>query len=186
MVDWIKDWGYWAVFLGATVEGESVILTASALAALGYLSITKVMLVAFCTTVVVDQALFFVGRIYGADLFERFPRFKKPSEKAFKLLHRFDIWFILSFRFIYGIRTISPVVIGAAHVSPARFIPLNIVSAAIWASVSCLGGYWLGDVMANAMHSFAEVQKYILVGLLFVLGGGLMWYNHQRQKKGGD
>lgn len=182
LVDWIKDWGYWAVFLGATVEGESVILTASALAAMGYLSIIKVMLVAFLTTVFVDQILFFVGRIYGVSIFDRFPKFKKPSDKAFRLLKRFDTWFILSFRFIYGIRTISPVVIGAANICPSRFIPLNILSAAIWAAVSCLGGYWLGDKMMNFFHSFAEAQKYVFVAVLLLLGLGMIYYHRKRQK----
>lgn len=181
-VEWIKDWGYWAVFLGATVEGESVILTASALSALGYLSLPKVMLVAFVTTTIVDQILFFVGRSYGPDLFKRYPRFKEPSDRAFKLLHRFDIWFILSFRFIYGLRTISSVVIGAAHVSPARFVPLNILSAVIWTVVSCVGGYLLGDVMFSMFHSFEQFQKYIFVGILLFAGLGFL-FMHYRKKR---
>lgn len=182
LVEWIKDWGYWAVFLGATVEGESIILTASALAAMGVLSLPKVMIVAFCTTTLVDQVLFFVGRAYGPDLFTRYPKFKKPSDKAFELLHRFDIWFILSFRFIYGLRTISSVVIGAAHVSPARFIPLNILSAVIWTAISCYGGYFLGDVMFSMFQSFERFQKYIIISLIFVVGLGFMSY-HYRCKK---
>lgn len=184
LVEWIKDWGYWAVFLGATVEGESVILTASALASLGYLSLYKVMLVAFCTTVVVDQVLFFVGRSYGSSIFEKYPRFKKPSEKAFKFLNRFDLWFILMFRFIYGIRTISPVVIGAARISPARFAPLNVIAAAIWTLISCFGGYLLGDAMINLFHYFAQVQKYIILGFIVIATAFLIRKYRKKQKAG--
>lgn len=183
IVDWIKDWGYWAVFLGATVEGESIILTASALAALGYLSITKIMVVVFFTTTIVDQILFFVGRYYGVALFDRFPRFKTASDRAFRLLHRFDFWFILSFRFIYGLRTISSVVIGAANVSPARFIPLNILSGFLWTVISCMGGYILGERMFNMFHSFEQFQKYLFVGLLLGLGVLFMVIHYRRKKK---
>ncbi len=91
----VHEWGYIAVFLGAIVEGETVILTASALAALGYLNLYKIMLITFCTTVVVDQILFQVGRRYGSVFFEKYPKLLPRANKAFKLLHRFDSWFIL-------------------------------------------------------------------------------------------
>lgn len=178
-IQFVQEWGYIAVFLGSIVEGESVILTASSMASLGYLNIYTIMAIAFTTTTVVDQLLFFVGLHYGPSLFNRHPRLKPKAEKAFGLLHRFDVWFILSFRFIYGIRTISPVVIGAGGVSPARYVPLNIVAAFVWTVVSCGGGYLLGDVMLKAMHHFADIQKYavIAVGVVgcIALGGYAVW-----------
>lgn len=164
-IAFVQDWGYWAVFLGSLVEGESVILTASAMASQGYLSLPKIMIIAFFGTLFADQALFFVGRKYGPSLFERYPRLKLPSDKAFKLLHKMDSWFILSFRFIYGIRIVSPIVIGAAGISPQRFLPLNFISAIIWTIISCVGGYMLGDVMLNILENFHTYQKYFLMGV---------------------
>lgn len=183
LVEWIKEWGYWAVFLGATVEGESIILTASALAAMGHLSLTKIMIVAFLTTTVVDQILFFIGRAYGPSLFDMYPRFKGASDRAFSMLKRFDVLFILSFRFIYGLRTVSSVVIGAANISPARFIPLNILSAFIWTVVSCFGGYLLGDVMFDMFHSFESCQKYVLAGLIGVAGLTFLFLHYKRKSR---
>jgi membrane protein DedA with SNARE-associated domain len=181
-IQFVQEWGYIAVFLGSIVEGESVILTASSMAALGYLNIYTIMAIAFITTTVVDQLLFFVGLHYGPSLFNRYPRLKPKTEKAFRLLHRFDVWFILSFRFIYGIRIISPAVIGAGGVSPARYIPLNIVSAFVWTVVSCGGGYLLGDVMLQAIHHIADIQRsaVITIGIgCLALGGYVLW---KRQK----
>lgn len=161
----VQDWGYIAVFLGAIVEGETVILTSSALAALGYMNIYKIMLITFCTTVVVDQILFQVGRKYGPAFFEKYPKLRPRVNKAFHLLHRFDSWFILSFRFIYGIRVISPIVIGAAHVDPKRFAPLNILSALIWTLVSCYSGYMMGDVLEKVLKNIETAKHYLTLGV---------------------
>ena len=161
----VQEWGYIAVFLGAIVEGETVILTASALSALGYLSFPKVMAITFCTTVVVDQGLFMVGRRYGPAFFERFPKLRMRADRAFRLLHRFDKWFILSFRFIYGIRVISPIVIGAANVEHKRFAPLNVLSALIWTVVSCYSGYAMGDVLEKLLKNLEIVKHYCMLGL---------------------
>lgn len=182
-IEFVKNWGYIAVFLGAIVEGESVILTASAMAALGYLSIIKIMLIAFTTTTIVDQGLFFVGRHYGPSLFKRYPKFQQPAERAFRLLHKYDVLFILSFRFIYGIRTLSPVVIGAGGVSAKRFIPLNILSALIWTTVSCMGGYMLGNVMLDVLNNFHTFQKYLIGIVALIVIIALAYWIIKRRKE---
>ncbi|MES2252694.1 MAG: DedA family protein [Pseudomonadota bacterium] len=168
-IDFVHNWGYIAVFLGSLVEGESVILTASAMARLGHLSILKVGLIAFVGTLIADQGLYLVGWFYGDAIFARFPKLKHKSARAFELLHKYDILFIISCRFIYGIRIISPIVIGAARVKPLRFMPLNFVSAAVWAAISCTGGYMLGAIMLEAFQHFHMVQKYLIFGVLGLL-----------------
>ena len=98
------------------------------------------------------------------------------ANKAFILLHKWDIWFILSFRFIYGIRMISPVIIGSSGISPARFIPLNLAAAIVWTAISCAGGYLLGSVIESI--DFKLIEKYIALFsvLLLISLGGLGYY----------
>ncbi len=167
-IAFVQEWGYWAVFFGSLIEGESVILTASSMAFAGYLSLYKIMIIAFFGTLIADQALYALGRVYGPTIFERFPKLSKSSEKAFSLLHKYDVWFIIVSRFIYGIRITSAIVIGAAGISPKRYIPLNILSAIIWTLVSCISGYLLGDVMISIIENFETIQKYFFSGLLVV------------------
>ena len=182
-LSFVHEWGYIAVFLGAIVEGETVILTASALSALGHLNLYKVMTITFCTTVVVDQGLFLVGRRYGPAFFERFPKLRPRADRAFKLLHRFDKWFILVFRFIYGIRVISPIVIGAAHVDHKRFAPLNVASAFIWTTVSCYSGYAMGDVLESLLKNIETAKNYffIALGVAVVLATAYWWWKRSKR-----
>lgn len=169
-IDFIKDWGYYAVFLGSLVEGESVILVACFMAHLGYLSLTKIMIVAFCGTLFADQALYYVGRYYGQALIQRFHNLHAPANRAFKLLHSWDIWFILSFRFIWGIRTISPIVIGTSGITPERYTPLNLAAAIVWTVISCVGGYMLSGVIEDiGLHVIKRYFGYFTIGIVMLL-----------------
>lgn len=182
-LEFVKEWGYIAVLLGSMVEGESVILTASALAHLGYLNIYKIMGIAFLGTLFADQALYQVGYHFGPKFFDKFPRIKPRTDKAFGLLHKWDVWFIIMFRFVYGIRTISPLVIGAAGISPKRFIPLNLLSAVIWTLISCAVGYMLGDVLEYMIENFKSIQRYLVLIPLGVLLLIAMLYTVWRKRR---
>jgi membrane protein DedA with SNARE-associated domain len=162
LLEFIKTWGYFAVFLGSLIEGESIILSSCALSALGYLSLYKIMGVAFSGTLIADQLLYHFGRRYGESIFERFPRLGAHADRARRLLKRYDVLFILSFRFIYGIRVVSSVVIGVSGVSPKRFTILNTISAGVWTAVSCFGGYYAADTILKIFHYLAKFQLYLL------------------------
>lgn len=164
-IHFIQEWGYIAVFLGSLIEGESIILTASAMASQGYLDIFKVTVIAFIGTTLADQLLYFLGYYYGDRLFEKFPSLDQPSKKAFYFLHKYDIWFIIACRFIYGIRVASAIVIGAAKIPAKRFIPLNILSALIWAIISCGSGFYLGEILFDWFEHSENIQRTIFYGI---------------------
>ncbi len=184
--------GYIVLLLGSFVEGESVVLTAGFFAYKGYLSLPAIMLIAFLGSLFADQLLFFLGRIYGPGMLERKPAFREKAERAFGLLHHYHIWFILGFRFVYGIRTVSPFVIGASGIPVKRFAILNVIAAAIWAVLSCYAGYLLGyffaDEIEYAIGQAIKFQKYTLSGLLVLLTTvGIYFYmKHKKAKKSVD
>ena len=117
------------------IEGESIILTASALASTGILSIWGVAALTFTGTLMADQMIYFLGHHYGPRsvqaLKRRFPSWQDNINKALDFIKRNETVYILSFRFIYGIRIISPFIIGAQGVSFKRFSILNILSAGL-------------------------------------------------------
>lgn len=166
MEEFIRSLGYFAVFLGSLVEGESIIFVAGWLAHEGYLSLYKIILVSFSGSFIADQSLFLIGHFYGKPLLNKFPKFKPRTEKAFALLHKYNTLFILSFRFIYGIRTISPIVIGASNVTIKRFFILNFIAAVIWSVSSCLAAYYF----ASFMQDHLEMVPKIILGCLLVIG----------------
>jgi len=61
----LSQYGYLAVFVGALLEGESILLLAGYAANGGYLSFWIVVAIAFFGATLGDQMFFFLGRRYG-------------------------------------------------------------------------------------------------------------------------
>lgn len=176
---------YLILFLGSLVEGESFVLTAGYLAHKGFLSFPAIVVISFCGSVGADQILFFLGRHYGQPMIDRHPKWKPRADKAFRLLHKYNVWFIMGFRFIYGIRTLSPFIIGASGISIKRFAILNVISGAFWALTSCGAGYAIGyffsDAIEEAFHTLVHYQKLFFVALLILVAAGVAWHFYKKR-----
>lgn len=160
MESFIQKYGYFAVFLGSTIEGELILMTAGYFAYTGTLDLWWVVFFAFLGTLIADQGCFFIGRYYGPKLLDKFPTLKKKSEKVFRLLHAYKNLFIMTFRFIYGIRIASPLIIGASQLSPKRFTVLNFPSALVWAvAIACIG-YFFGSTFEIILGNMHRIQRY--------------------------
>lgn len=169
----IAKYGYLAVFVGTFFEGETILVLGGFAAHRGYLELPYVMLAAFAGTFLGDQIYYFIGRRWGVRLLDKRPRWRERSAKAMALLHKYDVIFILSFRFIYGVRSVSPFVIGMSGISPLRFMPLNLLAAFIWAVAVGLLGYVFGEVFQLYLAEIKQYEFYILGGIAAV--GLLLW-----------
>lgn len=179
LVGFVQEWGYVAVFLGSLIEGESVIFIAGFFAHLGILSLPKIIAVSFIATLFADQALYHVGRHYGNHFLDKFPSFKPRADKAFRLLRRYDNIFILSFRFIWGIRIISPIIIGSAGIGFKRFLILNLIAAIIWSVGSCVAAYYFAHLIMDEFHLVSR----IVLGLVVVVGIGIYFVCKWRKQR---
>jgi membrane protein DedA with SNARE-associated domain len=150
----IRDYGYYALFVGTFLEGETILLLAGLAAAAGHLNLFFVMVVAFCGSLLGDQTVFFIGRLYGKQFLAKRPWLQPRVEKVHRLMERHHVLLLLGFRFLYGLRNIIPLVIGSSEVKTGRFILLNVIGAITWAtSVSLLGylcGYAVEPLMGKA------------------------------------
>jgi len=87
----------------------------------------------------------------------------RKVEFAFTLLRRQENLFILSFRFIYGLRNISPFIIGMTGVSRVKFVVLNMLAAIVWANTFAWGGYTLGKVLETYLGESSQLVLAVLV-----------------------
>ena len=153
----ISTYGYYAVGIGAFIEGETVLVLGGLSAHRGYLELPWVIFWAFLGSFVGDQAYFYLGRTRGVRLLESRPQWQARSEQVMALLHKHQIVFILGFRFIYGLRTVTPFLIGAAGLSAPRFFLLNFAGAVTWAVVIASMGYFFGVALESML---AELKRY--------------------------
>lgn len=179
LLEVIQKWGYVGLFIGSLIEGESVVLTISSMAYFGKFYLPKVMFIAFLGTLIADQFSFYIGKLVGHKMLVKWPKLELRSRKILHLLEKYDVPFILGFRFIYGIRIISPFFIGLSHVSITKFTILNVISAIVWSVLSCTLGYYVG--------AFSKIigKNYGWITILFnlIITGSIIIAFHFLSKK---
>jgi len=173
----VSTYGYVAIVIGTFFEGETILILGGLAAHRGYLDLPWVIASALIGTVLGDQLYFHIGRIKGQDMLEKRPRLRVRSERVFDLLRRHQVLLIVGFRFLYGLRTVTPILIGVSRVSPVRFLLLNIIGAFFWATV--IGG--LGYVFGQTLEILiGDIKQYeLLIFLILMTVGLLLWViNH--------
>lgn len=174
----IITYGYPILFLGAMLEGEMFVLVAAFLAYRGYLELPAVIAVALTGTFVGDMFFFVLGRTKGAAWLERRPNWQPSAARVRDLCHRHPIVLAIGFRFLYGIRSVTPFVIGSSGFPARRFVILNTIGGLIWVLVITLGGYTFGHAFESLVHDLRAHEMRLVVILAIV--GSIIWIHQLR------
>lgn len=162
----VVRYGLAAVFVGVALEGETVLVAAGACAHRGLLSLPLVMLVAFVASTAGDQAWFFAGRRWGRRLLARRASWGARAEALEARVERRRDLFAFGFRFLYGLRTLTPVLLGVTAYPARRFVLFNVAGAALWSVVVGGAGYLLGAALASFLRRAARVEELALLALV--------------------
>jgi membrane protein DedA with SNARE-associated domain len=176
----IETYGYWVVFGGTLLEGESVLLLAGFAAYSGLLELHTVIGVAIAGSFLGDQLWFLLGRTHGAKLLARYPRYAARAAQAEALLAKWHTPIILAVRFLYGLRTVLPFTIGMSRIPTLRFQLLNFAGAVLWASSGAVAGYLFGNAIENILGHIHRYEKYAFA-FLAVAGLAYWWYSRRRK-----
>jgi len=158
----LVQYGLIVVYLGVIIEGESVVIAAGFLAHQHVMNPWYVFLAAFAGSITGDQALFFVGRHFAGSRLAQRQMARPIFARILERIHSNEVLFILSFRFIYGVRTISPIALGIARVNPFLYAALNIASAAVWAAIMTSAGYLFGQTIERFTGRLHNDHKLII------------------------
>ena len=179
----IAQYGYVALFIGVFLEGETVLIAAGFAAHLGHLSLMWVMLIAFAGSLAGDQFYFFLGRIRGKAFLQRRPRWEAKVKRVWTLFEHYRTLLMLGFRFLYGLRTVTPFAIGLSGVSGIRFFVCNIIGGAVWSVAVAFVGYLFGAIAEAILVDVKKYEHWIIPGLL--CAGAFVWiiyFLHKRAK----
>jgi membrane protein DedA with SNARE-associated domain len=176
----VSSYGYAAIAIGTFLEGETILILGGFAAHRGYLQLPWVIACAFLGTLFGDQLYFYIGRIKGPQLLARRPAWEGKAARVRALLARHQTWLILGFRFLYGLRTVTPFLLGASNVSPGRFFMLSLLGALAWSSLIGVLGYLFGNALELLL---GDIKRYELLAFVALgLAGAAIWAWHLRQK----
>lgn len=170
----IETYGYLGVLVGTFLEGDIALLLGGLCAKCTDLRLVGVILAAFTGAIIGDQVFYALGRHKGLKLLNRFPRLKLRTERVLHHMRRHGSIIAFAFRFVYGFRILTPLLIGASGIGHGRFTLLNCLGALSWATIMASLGYAMGEALLLIMeHVKADLKHqlpYILLGLLALAG----------------
>ncbi|MEC9368499.1 MAG: DedA family protein [Pseudomonadota bacterium] len=172
----LADYGLLAVFIGTFFEGETVVALAGFAAHQGLLGFLPVAGSAFLGSFLGDQLWFYLGRHHADYAIVRRVTGKPSIAYALKLIDRHAYLFILSFRFLYGLRVVSPVAVGLSTVPARVYLVLNFIAAAIWAVAITSAGYVFGAAVETFFGELKAAEHKLLAALGVAAGMALLYY----------
>jgi membrane protein DedA with SNARE-associated domain len=177
----IATYGYPAIAIGTFFEGEIILVLAGFAAHRGYLNLLVVIVCAFLGTLCGDQFYFHLGRLKGTKFLDKRPQWKSRSARVFSLLHKHQLLLVLGFRFVYGLRTITPFLLGTSGISSFRFFIWNSLGACAWSILIGVSGYMFGHVFELLIGDIERYELYLFIALAML--GVIVWSIHRFRRK---
>jgi membrane protein DedA with SNARE-associated domain len=170
-------WAYVVLFVWTLIEGETIVIICGALASAALsvdprtglprseLNVFLVMLFALLGSLLGDNAWFFFGRHKGKAFLARHPGWQKQAARVYRIFEHHQDWLMLGFRFLYGVRNITPFALGISNVRTRKFVICNVIGATLWAITFTLAGFFLG----RAAEEYLAHHKWKVLGGVFLV-----------------
>ncbi|MCC2658349.1 MAG: hypothetical protein K0Q76_3457 [Panacagrimonas sp.] len=163
-----------AIFIvGAFVPAAVVLFAMGALVALGSLELWPTALIAAAGALAGDAMSFALGRRYGERLFQsrlllRYPDFVAGGRRFFA---RHGGKGVMLARFLGPVRSITPAIAGASHMSWPLFLVADAIAAVLWALVFLVPGVLFGASLGLAAEVATRLAGLLVLNIALLLFG---------------
>jgi membrane protein DedA with SNARE-associated domain len=140
----IEQYGLLAVFLGCVAEGESAAILGGFFAHQHVFVLWHAFLAAAIGAFVGDTFFFILGRSFADHPYVVRLRKRPGFRRAYRLLNTHPDIFVLSNRYVYGMRLVGGIAAGLSTIAAPRFVILNAISSVIWPMLFSTAGYVFG------------------------------------------
>ena len=179
----LQDFGYLAVFVGTFLEGEAILIAAGFFASRGYLDPMAVLVVSFAGAYAGHIFWFWLGRVHGVRLLDRFPRMKRHFGKGIRVFERYGAAAIILTQWIYGLRITCTVIIGMSRIGLVKFFIYQALSCALWAAVITAAGYYFGRAIESLLGRVEHMERYALLFIAAIALGFWLWHRYKEKQE---
>lgn len=199
VLSWFGAWAFWGLLLVILIEsgvlfpvlpGDSLLFVAGMVVAAGgkegidkFASLWQLLIFVPIAAIIGGQIGYWIGRFVGTEMFKPDARFLKERylTEAHEFFDKRGPVTIFLARFVPIVRTIAPIVAGAARMKFSVFFLYNVAGAIVWGAGIVLLGYWLGrfEFVQNLIEPI-----FILIVILSVVPMFVEWYRRRRKSTG--
>jgi membrane protein DedA with SNARE-associated domain len=161
----VEQYGLLAVFLGCVAEGESAAILGGFFAHQHVFVLWHTFVAASLGAFVGDTFFFILGRSFADNRHVVRLRRRPGFRRAYRLLNTHPNIFVLSNRYIYGMRLVGGIAAGLSTIPAPRFVVLNAISSVIWAMLFSTIGYVFGLGAEQIIGKALAHHERLLIGL---------------------
>jgi membrane protein DedA with SNARE-associated domain len=170
MAEWIQSlveqYGLLAIFIGCFFEGESAAILGGFLAHQGIFDPALTFAVAATGSFLGDAVFFFLGRRFSDHRYVARVRKAPGFSHAMKVLDTYPDVFVLTNRYMYGLRIAGGIAVGLSRISTPRFLLLNALGALIWAGLFGGIGFFFGLGFERLLGEALRSHDRLFAGLV--------------------
>ena len=174
-----------AVIIGLFLPGDSMLLTAGIVMAThssGTGHIWALSVGAMVAAIAGNQVGYVIGQRTGSTRIARKNGKYRNAANLHKvnvLLEKYGFWAVLVARWIPWVRTLCPLVAGAAKMNHRRYTIASTLGAVIWAPVLLLAGFYFGSFLERVPWLLPAVLVAMVVLLVGGTGAGIWQYRKE-------
>ncbi|TIM48698.1 DedA family protein [Mesorhizobium sp.] len=173
----IEQYGLIAVFLGCVAEGESAALLGGFFAHQHVFVLWQAFLAAAVGAFFGDSFFFVLGRSFADHPFVVKLKGRPGFSHAYRLVSTHPDIFVLSNRFIYGLRLVGGIAAGLSGIAVTRFVILNAISSMVWAGLFTTIGYVFGLGAERVVGQALVRHERLLIALAIGLAAAILaWF----------
>ena len=168
----IGIWGYVILFFYSLGGGFIALLAAGILSsnsALGSMNIILVVFVAWISNFVGSNLLCLISKYQKRDILQLFKKHRRKIALSYLWLKKYGLWIVFIHKYIYGIKTIIPIVIGFSRYSFGTFVVLNLAASLLWALVFGSMGYLMGDFIRSNISEVSYIIPIFGISLILLI-----------------
>ncbi len=167
----LEQYGYIILFFWCIMEGEMALIMAGILSHTGDMMLPLAIFIAGLGGFAGDQIYFYIGRHNKKYIYTKLKKQRRKFAIAHILLKNHGWPIIFMQRYMYGLRTIIPMSIGLTRYSGKKFAIINLFSAWVWAGITIIPAWYLGEEILTILKKAKEFWY-----LALPLAGGFLTF----------
>ncbi len=181
----LETWGYLAIAFFSFGGSFVIVAAAGVFAYLGKIDLLTALAVAAFFNFLGDNFLFYLGRYQKKDVQKYLKKYRRKLAITILLMRKYGTIAIFIQKFIYGVKTLIPIVMGLGKYDFKRFIFFNIFASIIFVSVIGLSAYYFSDFII-ALFNYLKSKPYLAPLLLIIIATATWQYLKRVEAKRWD
>lgn len=171
---------------GVPMPAVPTLIVAGALAANAQLSVVGILVAALVACLLGDLAWYVAGRRYGGGVMRTICRISLSPDSCVRQSQlRFQRWrgqVLLFAKFVPGLSTVAPPLVGAMGLPPLSFLWLDGLGSLLWAGLAVGVGYAFAAQIDQLLETLASAGTLAieLLAVLLALYVATKWWQRQR------